>query len=283
MQCNPFYNDCFGTVYANRSTELDYIETELVRNLCKDATRMPSYDESQDCLKQLTYCVFNVININRYKKEPKPGDKSVVTVNDPPPRPFIDISDVIYEYNRVSSYESSNQDASFSTAVGKNQFDVTYLKKLIDRTINSENIDRIKNKMKQDVSCRNLVDIKKEKELKRIDDLLLPGDLDKSTKDALIAKIQVAIKYTDEKNVNYLAAIKDVIDEYEKVNAATLMGTMVFTDTIAKFGTNRMMCVLESDAYLKGPNNFIDNMTFNNLKEMKVAANSITTNKLLIV
>lgn len=248
IQCNPFYNDCFGSSFDSAGGKIGMVEETLVKMLTTSdrvredidsksgLTDSARYELAVDALKDLTYCVFNVVNISKDR-------------NDPPPTPFIDATPVVFEYNRTTSYPKQHDDA-FSTPVGNPGFNVSVLHDLRKRTI-----------------------------LHRT----LSGTETEGVKGALVKAIDDATAFitTHATPEIYIPKVRAVIDEFEKVNAPTFIGTMIFTDTIAKFGVNRMMCVLESDAYAKGPNNFIDNMVFNNLNRLQTTAQKLLCDNIM--
>lgn len=240
IQCNPFYSDCFGSLYNNGDMDMDEVESTMTKQLCGplDAGITPAerYQAAQACLGKVTYCIFNVINIS-------------VERNDPPPVPFIDSMDVVFEYNRVSSLPQQSDLDTFDAVRGGSAF-----------------------------NTRCLLDLKAR--------LAAAKTLNSSVRNGILAKIDTAIAdiVGRKKEEYYLPSVGSVIEDVELLNAPTFIGTMIFTDSIAKFGVNRMLCVLDSDAYLKndaGGANFIDNMVFQNINQLKSAAQSILSVPLL--
>jgi hypothetical protein len=237
LQCNPMYTDCFGSLYDMTADTIGAVETVLVEmlgtpgnavDIAADSKLDPSarYMLAQRVLADLTFCVFNVINISRNR-------------NDPPPVPFIDASPVIYEYNRSMSNTNYKK---YTPNHNIDMFDAQTLENLKHRTT-------------------------------------AHTTLDKTIKIALTTVIETAVQALSEfERPIALAKVKIVMDEFDKINAPTFMGTMIFTDSLAKFGVNRAMCVLDSTAY---NTDFLNNLVFKRLKTLLGSAKNIANNLVL--
>jgi hypothetical protein len=256
IQCNPLFNDCFGSTFVSSHQQMGAVEETLVKMLApKTALSVdPSqrYLDAQKALASLTYCVFNVINISKDR-------------NDPPPTPFIDASPVVYEYNRAGSAATRAELPSkgvsgtpFTQAVGANRFDINVLHELAERT------RRIAQDARDAFAANR-------KQMNLGQAVTAANDVER---DALNV-INEAIKA--ENTVKFMSKVREVIDTFERINAATFIGTLIFTDTVAKFGVNRMMCVMptaDSGAYL-------DASVFGNVKRLNDSMNKIMCDGLL--
>jgi hypothetical protein len=280
IQCNPFYNDCFGSSFKSQDFQvadmIDIVEQTMASMLAPPAVTLPDgtlinnprailerdgsplekFNLAQQILKDMTYAVFNVINISKDR-------------NDPPPTPFIDASAVIFEYNRASSYPSLTHGEK---GVFNPSLDAPFYQS-----------DLI-NASREDIFDVKVLEQLKSKTVFR---KYLSGTLTEGTKGAAISTIDNAINnITSGKRKNeYMPLVRKVIDEFEKINAPTFIGTMIFADTMAKFGINRMMCILESDAYQKDMSadqpSFMDRMVFGNIGNLLTSARSVAHEHLL--
>lgn len=206
LQCNPFYMDCYGSLFNLKGANPEIVERCLAETLCpgtKDAKQV------FDCLQNVTYCVFNVINISQER-------------NDPPPIPFIDINDLVFAYNQLESKRIKGDTAPNIPPINI----IGILNDVNERLVAHTTIDSV---LKGEISNKIKIAI----DNKRIEDNTIPENF-----------------------------ILDIIEEFDNLNAPTFIGTMNFTDSVAKFGTNRMMCVVQQD----------QNSTFDKLIMPKLSA-----------
>jgi len=100
LQCNPNFEDCFGntTVLDKHINDSSVIANEIRKRLCcvsKENKDIPGCKPKENCsdFEEITFCVFNVINLSK-------------KANNPPPVPHIDISDLMMELNRLESIKT---------------------------------------------------------------------------------------------------------------------------------------------------------------------------------
>lgn len=100
LQCNPNFENCFGstTVLNKNLNESSVIANEIRKRLCcvdRDGKNKIGCKSTITCedFKDITFCIFNVINLTK---------KS----NNPPPIPHIDLTDLMMELNRLESVKT---------------------------------------------------------------------------------------------------------------------------------------------------------------------------------
>lgn len=182
LQCNPFYKDCYGSLFVgdNQTPDAQLVENCITTELCGADGNPVSLVNPTDCLQSLTFCVFNVINISQDK-------------NDPPPVPFIDTNDLTFGYNSFKS--------NFMTLA-----------------VLMEILRSIPQRLKSHKTA----------------DAITVADI--------VADINTALGLPPHSGVE---KIPFIIESLENFNASTFMGTMIFIDSIAKFGINKMLCIIE--------------------------------------
>jgi hypothetical protein len=189
IQCNPNFENCFG-LDENIENEKCVIADQIRNKLCD------SVEKNCNVFTDITFCLFNVINLN-----PK--------TNNPPPIPYIDISNLMGELIRLESIDQLV--VSDISDHSKNMYvHPSFLKEIYDSPlleINSKNPGTIKGE-----------------QLTRIR--------------TLIEALQQTMRDVEQ----VIETLKDLIDVINKINSLTLIGTLEFTDMIAKFGLNKMVC-----------------------------------------
>lgn len=194
LQCNPFYEDCYGSLFSNDDKSGGLIE-ECIQS------------ELTTSIENLTFCIFNVINISQDK-------------NDPPPVPFIDSNDLTFGYN------------SYKSGFMKPETLITILANLIERLNSFKTMDSI-------------------------------------TRNNIISNINQILELGI-KGVELIPS--HVIEQLENYNASTFLGTMIFSDSIAKFGTNKVLCEI--------PNSIVgdEKQLFSNISQIKELVLNTFTN-----
>jgi hypothetical protein len=84
IQCNPYYRDCFGQNPYDSATPNPKPKGELATYIMN----VPNSDE-------MIFCIINVLNLS------KPA-------NNPPPTPYLDITELMIERERMKTYFSNN-------------------------------------------------------------------------------------------------------------------------------------------------------------------------------
>jgi len=243
LQCNPFYKDCFGL------NEYDSEMTIPIPSSSKLADQIMKVNTPE---KPITFCIMCVVNLSK-------------KANNPPPSPYIDITQLLMEKERLNNIDKQlflNEDnigggayLSNSPKVNENILDNIINNPLFGRPIDESIINDIKEKI----------------------------DL-----------IKTANKENDYTSV--ILILDKVIEILNNINAITTIGTLQFTDTMAKFGSNSVTCNVNSkiitkkqteDNYIKQTKELMDtitkpgaNLIFNGLTLIKSKTN-ITTEELL--
>ena len=200
IQCNPNYEDCFGSSLDSNERKRDIkssIATQIRQKLCENEDNCGSFSN-------MTFCVFNVINLSQ-------------KVNNPPPVPYIDISNLVNEQIRLESLDETMVSDEFkinddrtSTLVYK-----PYLEEIRDSPLLDPNTEfgTIKGQMREDILSLIYTLLEPHK------DDVVPGSADVT-----------------------LADLGKLVSYINKINSLSVIGTMEFTDMIAKFGLNRKVC-----------------------------------------
>jgi hypothetical protein len=164
---------------------------------------------NENALKDIIMCIFCVINISK-------------NANNPPPIPYIDINNILYELNH------------------------DYNKKLFD--INSRFF-------KEAIS---LID-KLEKFKDKIDEIL-KSDIYINFKEVIYnIKDNQNMFIDNNENDKLKIKIKIFLEEINKLNAASTIGTLQYVDNISKFNTTELICSIDNiDDY----NSFIKKYNF---------------------
>jgi hypothetical protein len=254
IQCNPFFNDCFGSTFSTPES-IGMVETTLVQMLkpaefraMQNLTAEQRYAAAQTALADLTYCVFNVINISKDR-------------NDPPPTPYIDCNHLVFEYNRVMSiparmeYLGAKKTGDPVNMLGT-PFDMRILQELESRV--NRYADEAEHWARADPSQMNLAQA-----------ATAAGEARRDAIKAIeIAKAMGPKTAGADMSPEFMPAVKNVILTLERINAATFVGTMMFTDTLAKFGLNRTMCALPSEGPNGDPVEYLNTILFGNISRL---------------
>lgn len=238
IQANPNFEDFFGfsdydiSVDENSLKDVSVIVNKIREKIC--CNENPSVEPTGNCrncadcmcdsFKKLTFSVFNVINLSKGKSFPLP--------NNPPPIPYVDVTDLVKELNRLQSINFMlTADADISDTSVDTQVYPPYLKDLRNSDLfNGPKIIPSQSK-KSKISISKPAEIVYENTYGKI-----PGESTKiifSMIDRLLQKADLSTN---------IERLKLLIDTINGVNSLSLVGTMEFTDLIAKFGLNRSVC-----------------------------------------
>ena len=182
LQCNPYYRDCFG--------QNDYYDARPKTRLGKASEYglLSEYIASVDKSKDMIFCVMNVVNLSK-------------DANNPPPSPYVDISDLQIEYEKLLTY---NIGEKLETGLGLNRSVTSKIISICDRI------------------------------LVKMSNLRVPI--------ALISEITGLVTLIRENRGIVLSHVGQVIEKLTNFNAITAIGTLEFTDMMAKYAVNRVTC-----------------------------------------
>jgi hypothetical protein len=213
LQCHPSYQNCFGiNPYQSKQGT-----NEEKSSLAEQIKKVPN---SAD----MTFCVLCVINVSR------------TSANNPPVSPYINITKLTAEYQRLQMVE--------------HQFfmDKQSMKTLISDILNGQ---LLTNSLK--INKNALDELKNHR--------LLGPPID----NVVVKKIKTLCEELAKRSVNepgFMDQFKELIDLVYNLNAITTIGTLEFTDTMAKFGANSVTCTMnytpitdeQCDVFLKNVN-----------------------------
>ena len=207
LQCNPNFEDCFGStkIIDKNMNNSSVIANEIRRRLCVD--KGVSNNICED-FRDISFCIFNVINLSK-------------KANNPPPIPYIDISNLMNELNRLESVKMM----LVSSDTNKISDDT------ISKTVHQVYLDELKNS--------NLFDGS------------MPGSLKDADKELVFTTIGILEGYNKNppSDINItINGLKLLIDVLNTTNALTLIGTLEFVDIISKYGLNRTTCNYKFDS-----------------------------------
>jgi hypothetical protein len=159
--------------------------------------------------KNLTFCILTVLNFSK-------------KANDPPPVPYLCISSLQYEYERLQSMQSvlfDSNDQQLPEHIG-----LKYIKSEISKLLNDK--QNIINRF--ETAATNTI-------------TTLCNNIKTATNQPTL------IKYLGE-----------LIEFINNSNAVTLIGTLEFTDTIAKYGLNQITCQTDNTDFIADKKNDSD-------------------------
>lgn len=202
LQCSPFYMDCYE---SDVKVEIGEVEYQLARAF-KPGLEERTFDGVQQALKDVTFCIFNIINISKNR-------------NDPPEPPFIDPSPIIFEYNRymnsryaIQKNDGTHVDEELTAHLSNGEFDRSVIDTMINRINSFSTID---------------------------DDVKLE----------LLGKLTVINRDSPKWAASVVRShMKDLIAYFEKINAPTLLGTLITTLNFSTLGNINSMCVLNTNS-----------------------------------
>jgi hypothetical protein len=146
-----------------------------------------------DGSQNMIFCVINVINLSK-------------DANNPPPSPYVDISDIQLEYERLlPTLPDSNQDSALGMSI-KTSIPSNRLVIALERLENNSLL-KLKN-----VSADFVSDIRQD------------------------------IDYIRSGKANLRLTVENLIRKMTNFNSITAIGTLEFTDTMAKYAINRVTC-----------------------------------------
>lgn len=200
QQCNPYYNECFGN--ETDTNKMSDVSVHSDQHITKIITDMNSILGEED-FKNILFCVFNVINMSS-------------NVNNPPPLPFIDLTDLILELQRLDSLNQksnglANDDNGLSNLFVKDDIVNTSS----DAKINS---NLLENWWKRTTRLRECYD------------------------QGWNSKINEFYEQLSSNRGDHPLNLDGLINYISISNATTTIGTMTFIEQMAKLGKNSPTC-----------------------------------------
>jgi hypothetical protein len=222
LQCNPYFKDCFGM----NSDEIKRPDSFIINNL------LEKIGKDENTLKNLNFCIFNVINLSQ------------ISANNPPPIPYIDtVDELIFELQKIKNnniYSDNFKNDDLNVLDKETKVNDKYLKKLEMSLGISNTNDEINLNQQFIIPAKSL------------DESALNPDVNIFNDDVYDKKINIFDKYFIDKVKEYIKqirlntgtedALKKLIELLSNSNAVTTLGTMSYVDMMSKFGTNYIDC-----------------------------------------
>ena len=183
IQCNPYYRDCYGQNQYVSVASSGVPNPSNYGDLAKYIMNVPHSDK-------MTFCIMNVLNLSKQ-------------ANNPPPTPYIDITDLMIEKERMNTYLSKGvEEDEYALMLSQKKVSPDVLNRIIRSPLLDKMSDEFKNLVKS-----------------------LVADLLNGTGQPM-------------DKLEYL------IQTFVNSNAITAIGTMDFTDSMAKYGNTVTTCNL---------------------------------------
>ncbi len=132
IQCNPYYNDCFGSTSQPLLEPKSIIINEIKHKLCSKECKLQQCDNCNH-FNNLTFCIFNVINIS--------------FDSNPPSIQYVDTSDLLREMYRLESIKDISQ---HNPQIADERLDDNVLDVYLDK-INNKLVNKIKKETKFEI------------------------------------------------------------------------------------------------------------------------------------
>jgi len=205
LQCNPMYEECFGNDQKeNKTSGSGVVKSQLLDVIT---------DKLGNTNKIIKFCIFNVVNLS--------GNKNHMI------HPYIDISDVVYEYNRLKNYEYQHRYfPHFNPSETESTFQSIFS---LFSIINGYNGDNINPDVLNRISTIGLKNSTSSQGSRPLGGIL---NLD---------KFITGIKTSNNRDT-ILTNLNSIIDTITKYNSITSIGTMEYLDMMAKYGVNKTIC-----------------------------------------
>jgi hypothetical protein len=241
IQCNPNYEDCFGnsgiseTSQDSATNKSSVIATTIRQQLCNNNNNNNNNSNNCTDFSSMTFCIFNVINLSQ-------------EANNPPPSPYIDISDLVNEKTRL---ESIGKMVSIkSLGINNNTDNVMVYRKYLT--------DLLQNPL---IGNSTTVDSR-------------VGVLNRSQHIEVKSMIDVLLNQKENDYNISIVNVSSLINYINNINSISTIGTMEFTDMISKFGLNRTVCNFK---YIKEEEE--EDINVNDGKQLNVLNNSMSDYK----
>ena len=223
VQCNPYVKKCFGDDPYQIVEKEQHNVGDIFINICKNVNITIKKNTPPANLK---FCIFCVINLSK-------------NANNPPPVPYINISQLIkyselynssidFDYSIFRYLNEKTQENTEDTTV--KETNAKYYIKNIDYFFSPTPV----------IIKTTLNDIMKKSSF---------NALNNSTKQIISNKIREIINIFDTKlvPVNLPILLTELIEMINKSNSTTLMGTLEFVDLTAKMGRGLNPCVITAN------------------------------------
>ena len=223
VQCNPYVKKCFGDDPYQIVEKEQHNVGDIFINICKNVNITIQINTPPANLK---FCIFCVINLSK-------------NANNPPPVPYINISQLIkyselynssidFDYSIFRYLNEKTQENTEDTTV--KETNAKYYIKNIDYFFSPTPV----------IIKTTLNDIMKKSSF---------NALNNSTKQIISNKIREIINNFDTNlvAVNIPILLTELIEMINKSNSTTLMGTLEFVDLTAKMGRGLNPCVITAN------------------------------------
>lgn len=226
--CNPLSSNCFGSSLIKSSDKygiiFDIINNEFETDKKLALVKKQEFNDNK--LNEMVLCILNVVNLSK-------------TVNNPPVSPYIDISELYTERNRLMNIEEI-KDLNIQGDELHKKIPNLYSKSINENVFNNLR----KNKLLEYLEEYNRIEI-----IRIIDNI---------------------INNNKSFNINYkdiMNEINKLIEYIELINSITTIGTMDYLDKISKLGRSYNICVKKNtDIYNK--KSYFDDITSNYITKM---------------
>jgi hypothetical protein len=186
LQCNPYYRDCFG-----QNEYFDPTPVRLEKRLPKEFGLLSDYIMRVPNSDKITFCIINVINLSK-------------NANNPPPSPYIDISDLLIEYEKIISFFPPGQTTQESLlALSKAEVDTNIVMRIANHPLLGGNVSPV-----------------------------------------FIKELREYASDIIKKRGNIKDNMNRLIQHITNFNSITAVGTLEFTDMMSKYAVNRVVCNL---------------------------------------
>ena len=276
-QCGLLDRDCF--TYKSKNKLIDRIEStyfdankdteeentkEVMRKVFKDINKTNPNNPvmiqelnnktcntvSMDCIKNMVFCVFLVVNFSRH-----------VITNNPPPVPYVDCTQLKSELHRLSTAEDD-------LIPNENEFpdymDTMHMKFSNAKDINrnllyryyTKDLDKVPTKISKDKDL--LQYIAKEPLLKMYD---------QSSLDIINLSIENIVTANETKDKR--TGIEIIIKEIMSSNDKSTIGTIEYADSMAKHGVGDIICNYEVNPTILEGGNIKKNKKYKIVKKIE--------------
>lgn len=227
IQGNPNFEEFFGLkepIEKEQSSGDPLKESIIAIKISEALCSLQSDDGMCTDFKDLVFCIFNVINLSQ------------TSANNPPPIPYIFIGNLINELNRLESinYMVRYKGYEISDILEDHTVYVPYLENILRNPL-IVFPPETKSFVKED---ENIPQIPGERNL---------GYIKKNDAEVILKALKAV--YNADTLDTSISTLSDLINVINSINSLTTIGTMEFTDMMAKYGLNKSTCVYKNNDY----------------------------------